>query len=291
METEQPTTTKRKFENISDYPVDSAWDFPAPRISVVSQSIYEKGVQKPVAKLTLAEVVAEENRKLFGPKPPQLALWANPFPEVPNMPLYSWETISVYGQEEETKELKWFWNKGLGYNTAYLCDRLYHLTPHGFQFPILASPAPPRTDKIGCQLVVCPCSSDDFHLYSRVMGFLWDAVQEIGNPRWWKFNRTYVDWRTFHEKRDLIAAKLMWYLDSRTTALEFWREMLPFVVAKPWDDPQSFPGLFAASDSLYSDRGLVELVYDAVYWPVLPPPVTNQYYDRIRFLPVTWSDI
>ena len=130
METEQPTTTKRKFEDISDHPVDSAWDFPAPRISVVSQSIYEKGVQKPVAKLTLAEVVAEENKKLFGPKPPQLALWANPFPKVPNMPLYSWETISVYGQE--TKELKWFWNKGLGYNTAYLCDRLYHVTPHGF---------------------------------------------------------------------------------------------------------------------------------------------------------------
>lgn len=289
---------KRGREPVTTYEADSEYNFPAPTIRAPAPSIYQPGNPTPVAKMTLAEVVAEENEKLFGCAQPQLALWANPFPRVPNMPLYSWEFVST---PAGNNELRFWYSRSPGWNTASICDRLYHVTPHGFQFPILASPAPTLPSlRPRCQLVVCPCASDDFALYARVMGFLWDAVRESTElsslapfSRSWKFNRTYVDWRTFHKNREMIHVKLMWYLDSRITHIEFWNDMSKFIIEKPWDLITSFPGINWADEVGGPVTGPVELVYDAVYWPIKPPPGEDEYefYDRIRFLPVTWSDL
>lgn len=284
---------KRNFSEHSE----TNWDKSAPVVEAVPPSIklpLNHGSSIPYAKKSVEKILTEEESRgmVYSNRQPINRVVQNPFPRIKGMPTYPFE-ISGGG-------IRYWFNRGLSPWEAYLCDRLYHTSASGFVFPILASVAPREAQNpqlIGkvvrhntMYLVMCPTASDDFNLYARIMAHLWDACTSCENgkvgPEFFlhRFARCCIDWRVFHENREVLAVKLMWYLDDRIPHEEFWEDMLKFILPLYWDGPWKYPDSDDVPDSF-------RIVRDAVYFPILPPPRTNEFYDRIRFMPVFWSEL
>lgn len=286
----------------------SKWEDPAPRVSIRAPMIQlpygEPSQNKPIARMTIEEVIAaEESSQQEQESETVVNMAANPFPHVEGMPRFPWHLT------KDKKGPFYAFNKSWSPYEVYLCDRLYHLSPNGFTCPILAAIAPRepwnralqgkvmRTDTI--HLVMCPMTSDDFHLYFNLMQHLWhayccDKPFSRSDEFEQRFTRCFVDWRVFHRKRHVLQSKLMFYLDDRVSHADFIEDMLIYLIPVCWDPARDD---FRQTEWAWPDdptvpgQPVVRIVRDAVYWPIEPPPLTNQGYDRHRFIPVFWSEL
>lgn len=292
--------TKRSFDEVyeSEKPSDRVIIGSAPSIALPTWhfnngkfKIPHKGPFPPFAKMSMKEIVEEENRReqLFNNRKDSVLV--NPFPHIEGLPSYPWETSAA--------GVRYWYNKALSPHEAYVCDRLYHKSTNGFVFPIMASIAPKGIPQFKGKampehtlyLVMCPMASDDFHLYSRIISYLWDCANAMDKPALFlhMFSRSFIDWRPFHSQREQLAVKMMWYIDDLVKPEEWWADITgKFIRAVKWDSLWEFPN----KDELEDPTWLrVQIVRDAVYWPIRPPPSNFDQYGRIRYMPVYWSEL